>query len=139
MLPTSLHRQIYQTIKIKLIQTIKNKNNMNNLRNSVRLIGNLGAAPEVKNLDKGNKVARINMATNETYTNQKGEKVTETQWHNLVAWGKTAEIAEKYLNKGSEVAVEGKLTYRSYTDKEGVKKYVTEVVVNEILMLDKKS
>lgn len=112
---------------------------MNNLRNSVRLIGNLGAAPEVKNLDKGNKVAKIALATNESYTNTKGEKVTETQWHNLVAWGKTAEIAEKYLNKGSEIAIEGKLTSHSYTDKQGVKKYVTEVVVNEILMLDKKS
>ncbi|MEO5571848.1 MAG: single-stranded DNA-binding protein [Bacteroidia bacterium] len=111
---------------------------MNNLRNSVRLIGNLGAAPEVKNLDKGNKVAKLALATNETYTNAKGEKVTDTQWHNLVAWGKTAEIAEKYLSKGSEVAIEGKLTSHSYTDKEGVKKYVTEVVVNEILMLDKK-
>jgi single-strand DNA-binding protein len=112
---------------------------MNNLRNSVRLIGNLGAAPEVKNLDKGNKVAKIALATNESYMNAKGEKVTETQWHNLVAWGKTAEIAEKYLGKGSEVAIEGKLTSHSYTDKQGVKKYVIEVVVNEILMLDKKS
>lgn len=117
----------------------QNKNNMNNLRNSVRLIGNLGAAPEVKILEKGNKVARINMATNETYTNAQGEKVTETNWHNLVAWGKTAEIAEKYLAKGSEVAIEGKLTSRSYNDKDGVKKYITEVVVHEILMLDKKS
>jgi single-strand DNA-binding protein len=112
---------------------------MNNLRNSVRLIGNLGAAPEVKNLEKGNKVAKLSLATNETYTNQKGEKVTETQWHNLVVWGKTAEIAEKYLTKGSEVAIEGKLTSRSYTDKEGVKKYITEIVVNDFLMLDKKS
>lgn len=112
---------------------------MNNLRNSVRLIGNLGAAPEVKNLDKGNKVAKIALATNESYTNAKGEKITETQWHNLVAWGKTAEIAEKYLSKGSEVAIEGKLTSHSYTDKQGAKKYVTEVVVHEILMLDKKS
>lgn len=112
---------------------------MNTLKNSVRLIGNLGAAPEVKSLEKGNKMARINMATNETYTNAKGEKVTETNWHNLVAWGKTAEVAEKYLVKGSEVAVEGKLASRSYTGKDGVKKYVTEVVVNEILLLDKKS
>ncbi len=112
---------------------------MNSLRNSVRLIGNLGAAPEVKNLDKGNKVAKLALATNESYTNQKGEKVTETYWHNLVAWGKTAEIAEKFLNKGSEVAIEGKLTNHSYTDKDGIKKYVTEVLVNEILLLDKKS
>ncbi len=112
---------------------------MNNLRNSVRLIGNLGAAPEVKNLEKGNKVAKLSLATNETYTNAKGEKVTDTQWHNLVVWGKQAEIAEKYLTKGSEVAIEGKLTSRSYTDKEGVKKYFTEIVVNDFLMLDKKS
>lgn len=111
---------------------------MNNLRNSVRLIGNLGAAPEVKNLDKGNKVAKLALATNETYTNAKGEKVIETYWHNLVAWGKTAEIAEKYLTKGSEIAIEGKLTNHSYTDKDGVKKYVTEIVVNDFLMLDKK-
>jgi single-strand DNA-binding protein len=112
---------------------------MNSLRNSVRLIGNLGATPEVKNLDNGNKVARIAMATNETYKNDKGEKVTETTWHNLVAWGKTAEIAEKYLAKGSEVAIEGKLTSRNYTNKEGEKKYVTEIVINEFLMLDKKA
>ncbi|HNR20596.1 MAG: single-stranded DNA-binding protein [Bacteroidetes bacterium] len=112
---------------------------MNSLRNSVRLIGNLGTAPEVKNLDNGNKVARIALATNETYNNAKGEKVTETTWHNLVAWGKTAEIAEKYLDKGKEVAIEGKLTSRSYTTKEGEKKYITEIVINEFLMLDKKS
>ena len=112
---------------------------MNNLRNSVRLIGNLGAAPEVKSLEKGNKLAKLSLATNETYTNQKGEKVTETQWHNLVVWGKQADIVEKYLTKGSEIAVEGKLTSRSYTDKEGVKKYFTEIVVNDFLMLDKKS
>lgn len=112
---------------------------MNSLRNSVRLIGNLGSAPEVKNLDNGNKMARISLATNETYNNAKGEKVTETTWHNLIAWGKTAEIAEKYLTKGSEVAVEGKLTSRSYETKEGEKKYITEIVINEILMLDKKA
>jgi single-strand DNA-binding protein len=74
------------------------------------------------------------VATHETYRNAQGEKVTETTWHNLVAWGKVAEIAEKYLTKGKEVAVEGKLINRSYTDKDGNKKYVTEVEVNEILM-----
>ena len=110
-----------------------------NLRNSVRLIGHLGAAPEVKNLEKGNKVAKLSIATNDTYTNQNGEKVKETYWHNLVAWGKTAEIAEKYLSKGSEVAIEGKLTNRSYTDKDGTKKYITEILVSEILLLDKKA
>ena len=112
---------------------------MNTLRNSVRLIGNLGATPEVKSLEKGTKVARINLATNESYTNAKGEKVTETCWHNLVAWGKTAELVEKYLEKGSEVAIEGKLTSRSYNNKEGEKKYITEIVVNELLMLSKKN
>lgn len=112
---------------------------MSNLRNSVRLIGNLGAAPDVKSLDKGKKVARVNLATNESYKNAAGEKVTETCWHNLVAWGKTADIVEKYLDKGSEVAIEGKLTSRSYNNKEGEKKYITEIVVNEVLMLGKKS
>lgn len=82
--------------------------------------------------------ARLSIATNETYRNMKGEKVTDTQWHNIVAWGKVAEIAEKYLQKGSEVALEGKLVSRSYNDKEGNKKYITEVQVNEILMLGEK-
>ena len=112
---------------------------MNGLRNSVRLIGNLGTNPELKEFESGKKVARFTLATNETYTNQKGEKVTDTCWHNLVLWGKTAEIADKYLEKGNEVAIEGKLTSRSYTSKEGEKKYITEIVVNELLMLGKKS
>jgi len=108
------------------------------LKNKVQLIGNLGNAPEVKNLEGGKKIARFSIATNETYRNQKGEKVTETQWHNIVAWGKVADIAEKYLHKGSEVALEGKLVSRSYNDKDGNKKYITEVQVNEILMLGEK-
>ena len=112
---------------------------MNSLRNSVRLIGNLGADPEVKEFAKGKKVVKLNLATNETYTNQEGNKITDTCWHNLVAWGKTALFAEKYLGKGTEVAIEGKLTSRSYTDKDGKKKYFTEIVVNDILMLGKKS
>ena len=108
---------------------------MNALRNKVQLIGNLGMNPEVKTLDGGKKLAKMSIATNETYKNSKGERVTETQWHNLVAWGKTAEIVEKFLKKGSEVAVEGKLVNRNYTDKEGVKRYITEIEVNELLML----
>lgn len=108
------------------------------LKNKVQLIGNLGNAPEIKNTDSGKKVARFSMATNESYKKENGERVTETQWHNLVAWGKVAELAEQYLNKGSEIAIEGKLTHREYNDKDGVKRYITEVVVNEILMLDKK-
>lgn len=109
------------------------------LKNKVQLIGNLGNNPEVKTLDGGKKMARFSVATNETYRNSKGEKVVETQWHSLIAWGKVAEIAEKFLQKGSEVALEGKLINRSYNDKDGNKKYVTEVQVNELLMLGKEA
>jgi len=112
---------------------------MKNLRNSVQLIGNLGMDPEVKTLESGKTVARISLATTEKYTNKKGDKVSDTTWHKLVAWGKTAEIAEKYLKKGSEIAIEGKLTNRSYEDSKGEKKYISEVLVNEILMLGGKS
>ena len=109
------------------------------LRNKVQLIGNLGATPDIKTLDGGKKMARFSIATNEGYRNAKGEKVTETQWHNLVAWGKVADIAEKYLTKGKEVVIEGKLVSRSYNDKEGSKKYITEVQVNELLMIGEKT
>lgn len=111
---------------------------MNNLRNSVRLIGNLGGNPDVKTLEKGNKVAKFTLATNDIYTDKDGKKVTDTQWHNIVAWGKTAEIIEEFLTKGSEVAVEGRLISRSYDGKEGDKKYITEIILNELLMLGKK-
>jgi len=110
------------------------------LKNKVQLIGNLGNNPEIRTMEGGKKMARFSVATNETYRTAKGEKVTETQWHNLIAWGKVAEIAEQFLSKGSEVAIEGKLINRNYTDKEGNKRYITEVQVNEVLMLgDKKS
>ena len=105
------------------------------LKNKVQLIGNLGNAPEVKTLESGKKMARFSVATSESYRNAKGEKVTDTQWHSLVAWGKVAEIVEKFLTKGKEVAIEGKLINRSYNDKEGNKKYITEIQVNELLML----
>jgi single-strand DNA-binding protein len=108
------------------------------IKNKVQLIGNLGGNPEIKTTEGGKKLAKFSMATNEVYRNANGDKVTETQWHNLVAWGKVAEIAEKFLVKGSEVAIEGKLVNRSYNDKEGNKKYVTEVQVNEVLMLGEK-
>lgn len=108
------------------------------LKNKVQLIGNLGAAPEVKTVSTGKKMARFTMATNEVYRNTKGEKVTETLWHTLVAWGKVAEIAEKYLTKGKEVVIEGKLINRSYTDKQGNKKYISEVQVNELLLMGDK-
>ena len=111
---------------------------MNTLKNKVQLIGNLGNAPEVKTLESGKKMARFSVATNEIYRNAKGEKVTETQWHNLIAWGKVAEIVEKFLTKGKEVAIEGKLINRSYNDKEGNKRYTTEVQATELLILTKK-
>ncbi|MBX7205905.1 MAG: single-stranded DNA-binding protein [Bacteroidia bacterium] len=111
---------------------------MSNLRNSVRLIGNLGMDPEVKDLNGGKKLAKFSVATKESYKDEHGERITETQWHNLIVWGKQAEIASKYLKKGSEVVIEGKLTSRSYTDKEGIKRYVTEIVVNEFLMMGSK-
>ncbi|MFW5773936.1 MAG: single-stranded DNA-binding protein [Tangfeifania sp.] len=110
---------------------------MNALRNSVRLIGNLGEDPKVRKLDSGKTVANFSIATNEIYRDSNGDKQSETTWHRLVAWGKQAEIAEKYLKKGSEIALEGKLTSRSYDGKNGEKQYVTEVLVNSILMLDK--
>jgi single-strand DNA-binding protein len=110
------------------------------LKNKVQLIGNLGGNPEIRTTESGKKMARFSVATNETYRTAKGDRVTETQWHNLIAWGKVADIAEQYLSKGSEVAIEGKLINRNYTDKEGIKRYVSEVQVNEVLMLgDKKS
>jgi len=112
---------------------------MNALKNKVQLIGNLGNAPEVKNTESGKKLVRFALATNETYRNAKGEKIVETQWHNLIAWGKVADIAEKYLSKGSEVAIEGKLVNNNYIDKDGNKRYGTEVVVNELLLIGAKT
>lgn len=105
------------------------------LKNKVQLIGNLGKAPEVRNTENGTKMARFSMATNEAYTGRTGRKEIQTTWHNLVAWGKVAEIAEKFLTKGKEVAIEGKLVNRMYTDKDGIKRYVTEVQVNELLLI----
>jgi len=111
---------------------------MNTLRNKVQLIGNLGNDPEIIALDSGKKLAKFSIATNDNYRNAKGEKVVDTQWHNVVAWNKTAEIIEKYVVKGQEIAIEGKLTSRSYEDQNGDKKYITEVVCNELLLLASK-
>ena len=108
---------------------------MNNLRNKVQLIGNLGNNPEIIYLESGKKLAKFSLATNETYKNAKGEKVTNTQWHSLIAWGKTVEIIENYLEKGKEVMIEGKLTSRNYETKTGEKRYITEVQINELLIL----
>jgi single-strand DNA-binding protein len=112
---------------------------MSSLKNKVQLIGNLGANPEVKTTENGKTLARFSIATTDSYKNAKGEKVDDTHWHQIVAWGKTAELAEKYLQKGSKLSIEGKLTNRSYEDKEGIKRYITEVVANELLFLDNKS
>lgn len=104
------------------------------MRNQVRLIGNLGMTPETKNFEGGKTMAKFSLATNETYKNASGERVQETQWHNVVAWGKTAELAAQLLKKGSEVAIEGKLLNRSYEDQKGVKHYVTEIQLNEFVI-----
>jgi single-strand DNA-binding protein len=108
---------------------------MNSIRNGVTLIGNLGKDPDLKKLDSGTIVARLSLATNESYRNQKGERVTSTQWHTLVAWGKTAELMNEQLKKGKEIAVRGKLTYRNYEDKNGVARSIPEIVVTEFVMI----
>lgn len=108
---------------------------MSTLKNQVQLIGHVGQDPEIKSFEGEKKLASLSIATKDSYKNDKGEKVEETQWHRISAWGKTAEIIEKYVTKGKEIAVQGKLTHRSYDDKNGEKKYVTEVVVSELVLL----
>ena len=110
---------------------------MNTLRNTVQLIGNLGKNPEIITLESGKKLAKFSLATNETYKDSKGEKQIQTEWHNIIAWGKTAEIVEMFLDKGKEVAIKGKLTYNNYEDKDGNKRYTTEIVASEIMMFGK--
>jgi single-strand DNA-binding protein len=110
---------------------------MNAMKNRVQLIGNVGNEPEIKTFDGGKKLASLTIATHDTYRNDKGDKVEQTEWHKVTAWGKTADIIEKYVTKGKEVAIEGKLTHRSYEDKNGEKRYITEVIVNEILLMGK--
>ena len=112
---------------------------MNSLKNRVQLIGHLGAKVDLKQLESGKYLGHVSLATNENYKSQKGDRVEETIWHNLVIWDKPAENLAKYTDKGSEIAVEGKLTNRSYTDKNGDKKFITEVVVSDFLLLDKKA
>ncbi|BDB52124.1 single-stranded DNA-binding protein [Flavobacterium ammonificans] len=107
------------------------------MKNRVQLIGRVGQDPEVKNLEGGKKVATITIATNDVYYKDNGDKVEQTEWHRVTAWGKTAEIIEKYVTKGKEIGIEGKLTHRTYEDKNGEKRYVTDIVVNEVLLLGK--
>lgn len=110
---------------------------MKSLKNSVQLIGRLGNDPEVRTFESGKQMASFSLATNETYHNSQGKKITDTQWHNVIVWGKKVEIVQNYLSKGSEVAVEGKLVNRSY-EKDGMRKYITEINMNELLMMGKK-
>lgn len=104
------------------------------IRNKVTLIGRTGKEVEIVNFENG-KLAKVSLATSDYFTNAKGEKVEETQWHNLVAYGRTADIMEKYVEKGDEIAVTGKLTYRNYEDKEGMKRYFTEIRMDELMLL----
>lgn len=108
---------------------------MKNLRNSVQLIGNVGSAPEVKTFDSGRVKTICSIATNSAYKNQKGERIEETQWHNLVFWGKLAEVVSLHVKKGNEIAVEGKLMHRAYDGPQGEKRYITEINVNAMVML----
>ena len=110
---------------------------MLSINNKVQLIGYLGANPQIKEISGGKKVASLSLATRENYKNEAGDKVEETQWHSLIAWGKVAEVCERLLSKGSRIVIDGKLCHRDYLDKEGVKRYITEVQILEILLLDK--
>jgi len=122
-------------VSVKDLKTNLLKINIMSLRNKVTLIGYTGKEVEMVNFDNGNVKAQVSLATSDHYTNAKGEKVEETQWHTLVAYGKVADIFQKYVHKGKEISVEGKLMYRSYDDKEGIKRYITEIRVDEILLL----
>jgi single-strand DNA-binding protein len=108
---------------------------MQKLRNNVRLIGRLGKDPQIRNLPSGKRMASFSLATTESYRNGQGEKVEETQWHNLVVWGKLTDVVEEYLKKGKEIAIEGKLVHRKFETSDGEMRYITEINVDEILML----
>ena len=110
---------------------------MKNVKNHIRLIGNLGRDPELKNFDNGKNQVRFSMATNDFFRDSEGNKKENTQWHNIVAWGKTAETMDRLLKKGSQVLVEGKLTHRSYEDKKGITRYISEILVNQFMVLSK--
>ena len=109
---------------------------MNDLRNKVQLIGHLGREVEFKQLEDGNALARVSLATKEVNKNQAGEKQVNTQWHHLIAWGKQAENMQVYFKKGKQVAVQGKLAHRSYEDKDGIKRHISEVVVKEFMLIN---
>ena len=106
--------------------------------NKVILVGNVGKDPTVRYFDKGVAKTTFPLATSETYTNQQGETITSTEWHNIVLWRALAEVAEKTIRKGSQVYIVGKIKTRSYVDKEGVNKYITEILADTLLLLEKK-
>lgn len=110
-----------------------------NLNNKVQLLGHLGNNPEIRTLDNGNKMARMSIATYEPYKDAQGKKVDKTQWHNVVAWSTQAEYAEKHLAKGKQIMIEGTLRHNSYTDKDGQKRYTTDVHVSNFMLIDKKA
>ena len=107
--------------------------------NKVILVGNVGKDPEVRYLENNVAVAKFPLATSDNYKNKNGERVSNTEWHNIVAWRGLAEIAEKYVKKGNQLFIEGKLVSRSWDDKEGNKRYITEVIVSNMQMLDKRN
>ncbi|NPA46796.1 MAG: single-stranded DNA-binding protein [Chlorobi bacterium] len=108
------------------------------MKNQVSLIGRVGQTPEIKVLDNGVKRAKFSLATNDYYITRDGERKEQTQWHNIVVWGKTADVVERYVSKGRLVGVEGKLEYRQFEDSEGRKHYFTEIRANDLLLLDRK-
>ena len=109
---------------------------MNLLRNRVQLIGHLGQNPELKTIDSGKKVVRFTLATDDSYKNSEGQKIKETTWHNIVAWNGLADLSDKYLKKGSKIALEGRIVYRTYEDKKGVTKNISEIVLSDFIFLD---
>lgn len=126
---------VYVCCEINLMCNLK-LTTMNKIKNRVFLIGNLGQDPETRKLESGKRVSRFTLATNDTYKNNEGQKVTETTWHNVVVWNRLADFAARYLKKGGQVVIEGKITYRSYEDKTGVMKYFTEIVADELLSIN---
>ncbi len=112
---------------------------MNALRNKVQLIGHLGADPEIRTFDSGKMKATLSLATSDVYKDSNGNKISDTQWHRLIIWGNRAKVAEKYLKKGNELAVEGKITYRAYENGNGEKRYFTEILVNDFVLLGRKN
>lgn len=108
---------------------------MNTIKNRVQLIGNLGNDPDITVLNSGKKVAKLSIATHDVYRNQAGERIEETIWHQVIAWDRKADLVEKYCRKGSEVVVVGKVVSRTFNDKAGIKRYVTEIVANEVMLI----